>query len=146
MIFDTVEKLHFYAPILPHAAEIERRFLDGNLSDAPFEIRVKSYMTRPDEKRRFEVHAHTIDLMIGISGEEIIHICDPMELTPAEALPDGADGRKLDGAPRGHALRLSANGFIAIYPGEAHMVAGQTQADRATPLMKWVVKLPVEEA
>ena len=81
--------------------------------------------------------------MIGFEGSEIIHICDSDCLVSAEALPNGADGRKLDGAPQGHAVLLLPGTFVAIYPGEAHMVGGQVLPGRAETVHKWVVKLPV---
>ena len=82
--------------------------------------------------------------MIGLEGCEVIHICDQAELEPAEPLANGADGRKLDGAPQGHAVLLLPGTFVAIYPGEAHMVGGQAISGRAEPLHKWVVKLPLD--
>ena len=81
--------------------------------------------------------------MIGFEGSEIIHICDQASLTPAEPLPNGADGMKMDGAPQGHAVQLLPGTFVAIYPGEAHMVGGQIVPGQAEPLHKWVVKVPL---
>ena len=146
MILDTMDRIHLYAGILPYAEEVTRLWQERKEA-APaceaFEIRDKCYDTRPDEKRRFEVHAHTIDLMVGLEGEEYIHVCRPDELIPAEALPGGADGMKLDGGPRGSAIRLAPGFFAALYPGEAHMVGGQITPGKAEPLHKWVVKLPL---
>ena len=109
MIVDTVERMHLYTSVLPFAEEIAQCFMTRNAAQAPCEVREKTYETKPDEARRFEVHAHTIDLMIGIQGEEIIHLCNPNELKEAEVLPNGADGRKLDGEPRGHAGGVRAH-------------------------------------
>lgn len=146
MILDTMDRIHLYAGILPYAEEVARLW-QKHKEAAPaceaFEIRDKRYDTKADEKRRFEVHAHTIDLMVGLEGEEYIHVCRPDELIPAEALPGGADGMKLDGGPRGSAVRLSPGYFAALYPGEAHMVGGQITPGKAEPLHKWVVKLPL---
>jgi len=146
MIIDTVERIALYEGVLPHAAEIAGRISSRCTEGAPFEIRDKKYDTKPDAKRRFEVHAHTVDLMIGFEGEEIIHVCPQACLTPAEPLPGGADGMKMDGAPQGHAVVLSPGYFVALYPGEAHMVGGQTVPGEAAPLHKWVVKLPLDRA
>ena len=146
MILDTMDRIHLYEGVLPHAAEIARLFRQRTETApvcAAFEIRDKRYDTKADEKRRFEVHAHTIDLMVGLEGEEYIHVCRPDELTPAESLPGGADGMKLDGGPRGSAIRLVPGFFAALYPGEAHMVGGQVIPGKAEPLHKWVVKLPL---
>lgn len=141
MITDTLDRLALYQPLLPHAAEIAARCAAGSPDASPVEIRDKRYDTRPDEKRRFEVHAHTVDLMIGLEGSEVIHICPMDRLTPAEPLPSGADGMKMDGAPQGHAVLLTPGTFVAIYPGEAHMVGGQLVPGQAQPLHKWVVKI-----
>ena len=151
MIVDTVDRLALYENVLPHAAKIAAlwaaRREDGAPGEgaacAPFEIRDKRYDTKPDEKRRFEVHAHTIDLMIAHAGSEIIHVCPQEDLVPAEPLPGSADGIKMDGQPQGSAVCLRAGWFVALYPGEAHMVGGQTAPGRAESIRKWVVKLPV---
>ncbi len=146
MITDRMERIGRYAGVLPHAAEIARLFREGKPESeaAPLEVRDKRYETKADEKRQFEVHAHTIYLMIGLEGEEIIHICPQEELEAGAALPGGADGMKMRGAPRGSAVILRPGCFVAIYPGEAHMVAGRV-GDGAQAVHKWVVKLPVED-
>ena len=144
MIIDTMERIALYESILPHAKEIGMLWQEKRTEGAPVEIRDKRYDTRPDEKHRYEVHAHTIDLMIGLEGREIIHICSQKELAPAEPLPNGADGMKMDGVPQGHAVQLLPGTFVAIYPGEAHMVGGQVVPGYAEPLHKWVVKIPLD--
>lgn len=141
MIVDSMERIARYAGILPHAEVLAKLWADRSAEGAPFEVRDKRYETKDDEKRRFEVHDHTIDLMVGLEGSEVIHICPESELEPAEPLPNGADGRKMNGAPRGHAVILSPGQFVAIYPHEAHMVAGHPGSPAS--LHKWVVKLPV---
>ncbi|MBR1408115.1 MAG: YhcH/YjgK/YiaL family protein [Clostridia bacterium] len=141
MILDRIERLPLYEDIIPGAKAAADAFARGEAAGAPFEIREKAYAAKADEKRRFEVHAHTIDLMIAKQGCEVIHICPQEELTPAEPLPNGADGHKLDGAPRGTAVLLSEGWFCAICPGEAHMVAGKPDG-KESAIEKWVVKLP----
>lgn len=143
MICDTMDRIALYEGILPHAKEIAALFAAQCADGASVEIRDKRYDTKPDAKRRFEVHAHTIDLMIGLEGREIIHVCPMAELTPAEPLPNGADGMKMDGAPQGSAVVLRPGSFVALYPGEAHMVGGQITPGEAAPIHKWVVKLPL---
>ena len=66
-------------------------------------------------------------------------------LTPAEALPNGGDGRKLDGAPQGTAVLLEQGYFCAILPGEAHMVGGKLDGAEGS-VDKWVVKVPATDA
>lgn len=144
MIIDTMERIALYEGVLPHAKEIAALWQTQSVEGATIEIRDKRYDTKPDEKRRFEVHARTIDLMIGLEGCEVIHICPQAELEPAEALPNGADGMKMNGAPQGHAVQLRPGTFVAIYPGEAHMVGGQVLCGTAEPLHKWVVKIPLD--
>jgi len=142
MITDTIDRLPLYEAVLPQAKTVFALLQAGSPDGAPFEVRLKEYAAKPDAQRRFEVHERTIDLMIGLSGEEFIHICPQEQLEPAEFLPNGADGRKLNGGPQGSAVLLRAGTFVAIYPGEAHMVGGQTDKG-AAPVKKWVVKLPV---
>lgn len=141
MLIDTLDRLARYESVLPHAAEIAECVNARSPEGASVEIRDKRYDTRPDAKRRFEVHAHTVDLMIGLEGSEVIHVCPEANLTPAEPLPAGADGKKLDGAPQGHAVLLTPGTFVALYPGEAHMVGGQLVPGQAQALHKWVVKI-----
>lgn len=146
MIVDSVERLALYAALLPYAKELSERFQTRQTDGLPFEVRFKQYDTKPDEKRKFEVHRKTIDLMMCFEGEEIIHICPEAELVPGEPLPHGGDGMKLIGAPRGTAVLLQPGHFVAILPGEAHMVGGQTAPGQAVSLSKWVVKLPSPES
>ena len=141
MILDTVSRLPLYEALIPGAAKIAEAFAANAPADAPCEVREKAYAPKPDDKRRFEVHFHTIDLMIARRGAEVIHICPMDALTPAEELPNGADGRKLNGAPQGSAVMLAEGWFCAIFPGEAHMVGGEA-ADYPEGIEKWVVKAP----
>lgn len=141
MILDRIENLPLYAAVIPGAEEIARAFHANAPAQAPWEVREKSYPLKPDGQRRFEVHFHTIDLMMARTGGEVIHVCPMRQLTMAEALPGGADGRKMDGAPQGTAVCLEAGCFCAIFPGEAHMVGGQHEAIDDW-VNKWVVKVP----
>ena len=78
MILDRIEKLPLYEHVIPFAGKIAEAFAADNPANAPCEVREKEYAVKPDEKRRFEVHFHTIDLMIAKEGAEVIHIC-PMD-------------------------------------------------------------------
>ena len=139
MILDTISRLHLYESQIPGAAQIQKAFLSNEPQAAPCEVREKSYALKEDDKRRFEVHFRTIDLMMVREGAEVIHLCPAQRLVPAEFLPGGADGRKLDGAPTGTAVELEQGWFCAIFPGEAHMVGGKI-LNRPGHVMKWVVK------
>ena len=141
MILDSISRLPLYEAQIPGAADIAAAFASLDPKAAPCEVREKRYAQKDDAARRFEVHFHTIDLMLARDGAEIIHICPMQALTPAEALPNGGDGRKLDGAPQGTAVELAQGMFCAIFPGEAHMVGGKTGAAEGF-IDKWVVKAP----
>ena len=141
MILDKISRLPLYAALIPGAEQIAAAFSAGDPAAAPCEVREKSYALKEDAKRRFEVHYRTIDLMMAREGAETIHLCPMAALTPAEAMPNGGDGRKLDGGPRGTAVLLEAGFFCAIFPGEAHMVGGKT-GDVSESVGKWVVKVP----
>ena len=65
-------------------------------------------------------------------------------MIPAEKLPDGVDVQKFDGGPQGHAVVLKPGFFVAIFPGEAHMVGGQVIPGETDHVSKWVVKVPVQ--
>ena len=145
MILDSVSRLPLYEAQIPGAADIAAAFESANPDAAPCEVREKHYALKEDEKRRFEVHGQTIDLMIARDGAEIIHICPMDRLIPAEALPNGGDGRKLDGAPQGTAIKLERGCFCAILPGEAHMVGGKIDGAEGF-IDKWVVKAPAPGA
>lgn len=139
MISDLVTRLHLYEAIIPGASLIEKAFLGDKTESAPYPVREKSYQLKADEARRFEVHFHTIDLMIAKEGGETIHIEKMDSLVPAEMLPGGNDGRKMDGSPQGLAHTLKAGYFVAIFPGEAHMVGGKCEGFES--VSKWVVKV-----
>lgn len=141
MILDTISRLPLYESQIPGAGQIASAFLHQAPHAAPCEVREKSYSLKEDEKRRFEVHFRTIDLMIASEGVEMIHLCPAQQLAPAEFLPNGADGRKLDGPPQGTAALLEKGWFCAIFPGEAHMVGGKIQ-NKSGSVAKWVVKVP----
>ena len=144
MILDTIEHLPLYEAQIPGASQLVSAFQSDNPGDTPYEVRKKHYTLKEDHERRFEVHFHTIDLMIAREGAEIIHICSMDRLTPAEALPNGGDGQKLDGAPQGSAIKLEQGYFCAIFPGEAHMVGGKM--GESWFVDKWVVKIPCAQA
>ena len=141
MIIDTISSLPMYDTIMPGSGRIATAYKNRRPGNTGVEVWEETYQTKPDEKRRFEVHYRTIDLMIARSGCEVIHICPMEELQPAEALPNGADGRNLDGAPQGSAVLLKAGYFCAIFPGEAYMAGGQINGEE-TQINKWVVKVP----
>ena len=145
MILDSITRLPLYEAQIPDAAKIAAAFAGADPGTAPCEVREKHYALKEDAKRRFEVHFHTIDLMIAREGAEIIHICPMGRLTPAEALPNGGDGCKLDGAPQGTAVMLERGSFCAILPGEAHMVGGKIGREEGF-IDKWVVKVPATDA
>lgn len=144
MILDLISRLSLYENIIPGASAIAAAYAAGDPAAAPCEVREKSYALKDDDKRRFEVHGHTIDLMMAQEGAEEIALCPFAELELAEALPNGGDGYKMNGAPRGTRVRLDAGFFCAILPGEAHMVGGKVSG--AESLRKWVVKVPCPEA
>lgn len=144
MILDTIFRLPLYESQIPGAEQIASAFLQQAPQAAPCEVREKSYPLKEDEKRRFEVHYHTIDLMIASEGAEVIHLCPAEQLVPAEFLPNGADGRKMDGLPQGTAVLLENGWFCAIFPGEAHMVGGKISGEPGS-ISKWVVKAPCTE-
>lgn len=144
MILDSVSRLPLYEAQIPGAAKAADAFERADPGAALCEVREKHYACKDDAKRRFEVHYHTIDLMIAREGAEIIHICPMDRLSPAEMLPNGGDGRKLDGVPQGTAILLEQGYFCAILPGEAHMVGGKPGGEESF-IDKWVVKVPAPE-
>lgn len=151
MIYDTIARLARYDGPLPGAQALARMLAaegfdpDDPATHAGYEVRHKAYGTRDDAARQFEVHDHTVDLMVCLSGAECIHLCDAGDLAPGAPLPGGADGRKLVGGPRGSVCLLRAGHFIAIQPGEAHMVAGHVKG-APTAVDKLVIKVPVPDA
>lgn len=146
MIVDWMERIGLYEGVIPYAKELEARYRSGSMDGLPFEVRHKQYETKPEDKRQYEVHFHTIDLMIGLEGAETIDLA-PMGMLQAGApLPNGGDGMKLIGGGKADRVQLEKGRFVAIYPGEAHRVGGQVIPGQAEVLTKWVVKLPCPEA
>ena len=144
MIFDLISRLPMYESQIPGAGEIAAAYAGQVPGNAPCEVREKSYAPKLPEQRRFEVHFATIDLMMAKSGAEVIHLLPWKCLEPAERLANGADGRKLNGAPQGSAVTLESGYFCAIFPGEAHMVGGFAE-NEPEGISKWVVKVPAPE-
>ena len=144
MITDRISNLSLYEPVIPGAKAIAKAFLSSDSGAAPCEVREKSYEQKEDSKRRYEVHFHTIDLMMAREGSEVIHVCPMDRLAAAEELPGGADGMKMDGRIQGSAVLLEEGYFCAIFPGEAHMVGGKTYGNTSS-VTKWVVKVPCTE-
>lgn len=146
MILDRIDRLSLYAGILPDAPALARMLQepvfnpDDVSTHGPYEVRHKRYATRADAERLYEVHHHTIDLMVCLEGAEWVHLCDASLLAPGNPLPGGADGQKLLGAPQGSACLLEAGMFLAILPGEAHMVGGHPGGIPGT-VDKLVIKL-----
>ena len=138
MILDLISHLPLYNTLIPGAAQIAEAYFAQDPAAAPCEVREKSYVTKADDQRRFEVHEHTIDLMMACCGAEVIHICPQEDFTPAEPLKD--DGCKLDGHIHGSAIVLNENYFCAIFPGEAHAVGGHVN-NQPGSISKWVVKV-----
>ena len=138
MIFDLISRLPLYDALIPGAKQIAAAFSAQVPSKAPSEVREKSYATKADEQRRFEVHEHTIDLMMAKHGSETIHISPQEDFIPAEPLKD--DGCKLDGPVHGSAIVLKEGYFCAIFPGEAHAVGGNVEGQLSN-IDKWVVKV-----
>ena len=145
MILDLISRLSLYEDQIPGAGRIAEAFRAQRPEDAPYEVRKKSYAPKAPGQRRFEVHFHTIDLMMAGSGAEEIRLLPWKRLAPAEYLPGGADGRKLDGEPRGSSVTLEKGTFCAIFPGEAHMVGGPAE-NAPEGIDKWVVKVPAPVA
>lgn len=149
MILDTTQRLNCYRSALPgldkamFAHEKKGVPLADALKAQGFEVRDKAYDTREDAQRKFEEHFHTVDVMICLEGEEIIHICPAHELQPGDVLPEGQDGRKLLGGPQGLPLHLKAGHFAAFFPGEAHMVGGHVGGQQGA-VHKLVVKVDLQ--
>ena len=144
MIVDLISRLPLYEDLLPGAGRIAAAFAGRTPEGAPCRVLEKSYAPKLPEQRRFEVHFHTVDLMMASSGAEVIHLLPWKRLAPAERLSGGMDGRKLDGPPQGSAVTLEAGWFCAIFPGEAHMVGGPAE-NAPQGIEKWVVKVPAPE-
>ena len=138
MILDLISRLPLYDGLIPGAKQIAAVYSAQVPGNAPCEVREKSYATKADDQRRFEVHEHTIDLMMARNGAETIHIAPKEDFTPAEQLKD--DGCKLDGSVHGSAIVLKEGYFCAIFPGEAHAVGGHAEGQPGS-IDKWVVKV-----
>ncbi|MDO5022390.1 MAG: YhcH/YjgK/YiaL family protein [Eubacteriales bacterium] len=149
MISDKTERLNHYRSALPGVDKAvfahEKKGIDiaKAFTNEGIKVIEKAYDTREDINRKFEEHFHTVDLMICLEGEETIHVQDSNLLKAGENLPDGKDGRKLNGEPQGMALHLKAGHFVAFFPGEAHMVAGHV-SNKKTHVKKLVVKIDLQ--
>ena len=137
MILDSVSRLPLYELQIPGAARIAAAFESKDPAAALCEVREKHYALKDDTKRRFEVHGHTIDLMIAREGTEIIHICPMDRLIPAETLPNGGDGRKLDGRRRVRPFCWSKDPSAPFFPVRPTWWAEKPTGKRASSTSGW---------
>ena len=147
MFTGRLEPSPIYRQCLPHwdeilafAAQIDPQLPPGSYRlDCGVEVLLKSYQTKAPEACRYESHRRTIDLMIGLEGEEYIYFLPADGLTPAEEQPQ-RDAIKYRENPLASRVLLSPGFFAAFFPGEAHGVG--IQAGESRSLKKLVVKLP----
>ena len=74
MILDRIDRLALYGGLIPGAAQIAGAFDAQAPEAAGCEVRQKRYACKDDAARRFEVHEHTVDLMMARRGAEVIHL------------------------------------------------------------------------
>lgn len=101
----------------------------------------QSYLTKPDEKARWETHKAYIDVQAVITGSEVMEAAESGELTVSEDLTPEKDVVFYQPYAGGSRLR-AGEGFVAVFfPADAHRPS--LALDESAQVRKVVVKVPV---
>lgn len=146
MIFDKVDNLSIYYPVIPQLEEAVRLIKSGEISlvkgghetdTEGLHYNVAEYTTITGDKE-YEIHRREIDVHVLFEGTEKI-LSAPRELEK-EAGPydEAGDASMVQG--RENATSLMTPGYAAIYfPGEPHKPG--IAVDGPAPLRKVIFKI-----
>ena len=150
MVYDAIENMRQYAPLLPGlekaVAFMERGDLAG-LPDGRVEIdgdrvfaNVQTYMTRPIDMRGFEAHRKYADVQFVLGGEgELCGVAVPTAEQDVVAPYDGAKDVLFCAPPLCEWFRLTPGFFAIFLPQDAHEPS--RQLGEVAEVRKVVVKV-----
>ena len=144
MIFDKIENVMRYAPMIPDLAVIAG-FIDGNdvasiapgsyeINDSVF-VNVEEYA--PGDNALFEAHREYIDLQYLVAGNEeidFINIDDALTEREYDASIDAGFYREKDGVSVGK-LYIYPGSFAVFEPRDLHRPGMKFRSDNAKKLI-----------
>lgn len=152
MIFDSLANAELYSgvhPLFPRVfAWLREHAATATLGRHEIGDRVyasiEEYSSHPF--RHYETHCRYIDVQVVVSGEEIIYMGVPSEMS--EEIP--YNGEKdiaflTQETNKGIPVAMKAGDMLVIWPHEAH-APGCAKTDGAQSVRKIVVKVPILEA
>ncbi len=101
----------------------------------------QAYLTKSDEEVRWEAHRGYLDLQVVVTGNEIMEVTDPANLTLEEDFSPDRDLQYFSRFGPGSLLRVSAGGAAVFFPVDAHR-PGLADGE-STLVRKVVVKIPL---
>jgi len=151
MIYDTIDRLAAYAPILPRlalAAEFASRTDLASLPDGRVAIdgdavyaSVATYETKAPDPTRFEAHRRYADVQFLIAGEgERCGIALPTAALAVNEPYDEARDVLFGTAASFDWVTLDTRHFALLLPDDAHL-PGRFLADAPTTVRKCVIKV-----
>lgn len=148
MIFDVIERLELYAPIIPGlrdvAKEMQREdFIsreDGTYyTDSGIRYFLQSFQSDPD-KDKYEVHEKFIDVQIVLSGREMLKATTYESELPENFRKENDFGSKMEDNSENDMV-LTPGRFALLLPGEPHL-PGLSISQTPEDVRKAVFKIP----
>ena len=148
MIFDVIERLELYAPVIPElrdvAKELKREdFLtreDGTYyTESGIRYFLQSFQSDP-EKDKYEVHDRFIDVQIVLTGREKLKATAYEIKLPENFKKENDFGSTMKVASENDMV-LTQGRFALLLPGEPHL-PGLSMSENHEDVRKAVFKIP----
>lgn len=170
MIYDTIDRLSFYEPLLP-GIRLVKGFLESpdipEIANGRYDLdgenlyaSIESYYTHPVDISRFEAHRRYIDLQILVEGRHIVtksgivseERCGDFELCGVSS-PVGSlsvttpyDEQKdilFGQAAKAGWVNLTKTHFAVFFPNDAHLPGCHPLGRILPPVRKCVFKIKI---
>ena len=170
MIYDTIDRLAFYEPLLPGTALI-KSFLEredlAELKNGKYELdgdnlyaSIDSYFTHPIDVSRFEAHQRYADLQILIDGHhsfekgkntlsekcgdrELCGVSSPSSLLTITTAYDAEKDILFGQATNAGWVNITRTHFAVFFPNDAHLPGCHPLGRILPPVRKCVFKIKI---
>lgn len=152
MILDTLDNLRRYAflhPDIEKAADFLSDAENQSRPDGRYPLTdrccvlLQSYVTKPAEEGRYEIHRKNADIQVILSGREYLEYAVPENLIPLVPFDPARDAAFFDASAPNGGLYMPEGCFAVFLPGEAHR-PGSAWGEPSR-VRKAVVKLRMED-